>query len=464
MTNRLISLFVAACLPMTVSAQQAIPQFKAGDKVALVGDSITHGGHYHSYIWLYYMTRFPEMPLTIYNCGVGGDTAGDILNRWEYDVQAKNPTYITLTFGMNDTGYADVYNLEDTEELAKARVESSLGNFAGIVDAIEKNSPDASVVMIGGSPYDETSRKDNNILHGKNSAITEIIEAQRKAAVEHNWGFVDFNAPMVELARKIQAADSAYSFCPQDRIHPDKDGQMVMAWLFLKAQGLAGRKVAAFEVNARKRKAVSVENCSISAIDGDREGISFDYLAKALPYPCDSISEHGWGNINSQRDAMKIIPFMEEFNQEVLKVVGLDEGEYVFSIDGQPIDKLSSAELAEGVNMACYTNTPQYRQASMIMYLNEERLEIEKRFREYVWMEFNMFRNTDQIFADNWKSIEMIDERAPKDWFVGASNYWYRKSYYPEIREVWQNYIDDIVEKIYSVNKPVVHRITLTAE
>ena len=250
------------------------------------------------------MTRFPEMPLTIYNCGVGGDTAGDILNRWEYDVQAKNPTYITLTFGMNDTGYADVYNLEDTEELAKARVESSLGNFAGIVDAIEKNSPDASVVMIGGSPYDETSRKDNNILHGKNSAITEIIEAQRKAAVEHNWGFVDFNAPMVELARKIQAADSAYSFCPQDRIHPDKDGQMVMAWLFLKAQGLAGRKVAAFEVNARKRKAVSVENCSISAIDGDREGISFDYLAKALPYPCDSISEHGWGNINSQRDAM----------------------------------------------------------------------------------------------------------------------------------------------------------------
>ena len=229
MTNRLISLFVAACLPMTVSAQQAIPQFKAGDKVALVGDSITHGGHYHSYIWLYYMTRFPEMPLTIYNCGVGGDTAGDILNRWEYDVQAKNPTYITLTFGMNDTGYADVYNLEDTEELAKARVESSLGNFAGIVDAIEKNSPDASVVMIGGSPYDETSRKDNNILHGKNSAITEIIEAQRKAAVEHNWGFVDFNAPMVELARKIQAADSAYSFCPQDRIHPDKDGQMVMA-------------------------------------------------------------------------------------------------------------------------------------------------------------------------------------------------------------------------------------------
>lgn len=463
MHNRICSLLLAILIPLSALAQQIIPQFKADDRVALVGDSITHGGHYHSYIWLYYMTRFPDMPLTLYNCGVGGDTAGDMLTRWEYDVQSKNPTYISLTFGMNDTGYMDVYNREDSAELASERIRQSLENFSGIVDVLEKNNTDVRVVMIGGSPYDETSKKDNNILKGKNSAISEIIASQEKAASEHGWGFVDFNAPMVELAKELQTKDSTYSFCPQDRIHPDKDGQMVMAWLFLKAQGLSGKKVAAFDVNAKRRKAVSVENCSISSIEGGRNGISFDYLANALPYPCDSISEHGWGNIHSQRDAMKIIPFVEEFNQEILKVTGLDEGNYLFEIDGQAIDVLSSKALAEGVNMATYTDTPQYRQASMIMYLNEERLEVEKRFREYVWMEYNMFKNTDQLFADDWKSIEMINERAPKDWFVGASNYWYRKSYYPEIRDTWQNYMDDIVKRIYSVNKPVSHKISLTS-
>ena len=57
----------------------------------------------------------------------------------------------------------------------------------------------------------------------------------------------------------------------------------------------------------------------------------------------------------------------------------------------------------------------------------------------------------------------MINERARNDWFVWSSNYWFRKSYYPEIREVWQNYMDEIVEKIYSLNKPVKHRVAITA-
>ena len=32
--------------------------------MVFVGNSITHGGHYHSFIWLYYMTRFPDKPIT----------------------------------------------------------------------------------------------------------------------------------------------------------------------------------------------------------------------------------------------------------------------------------------------------------------------------------------------------------------------------------------------------------------
>ena len=107
MKRILLSLMIIAA--SITAAAQTIPQFRPGDKVALIGDSITHGGHYHSYIWLYYMTRFPNMPLTLLNCGIGGDTAQSIEYRLQQDVLAKDPTYITLTFGMNDTGYWDVY-------------------------------------------------------------------------------------------------------------------------------------------------------------------------------------------------------------------------------------------------------------------------------------------------------------------------------------------------------------------
>jgi hypothetical protein len=45
-------------LSIWASAQKIAP-FKAGDRIAFVGNSITDGGHYHSYIWLYYMTHYP---------------------------------------------------------------------------------------------------------------------------------------------------------------------------------------------------------------------------------------------------------------------------------------------------------------------------------------------------------------------------------------------------------------------
>ncbi|MBR5660344.1 MAG: SGNH/GDSL hydrolase family protein [Bacteroidales bacterium] len=461
MRKLLLTLLILSVSFSTSLAQSVIPMFKAGDRVALVGDSITHGGHYHSYIWLYYMTHFPEMRLTLINCGVGGDEAKSILDRWDWDVLRRNPTYITLTFGMNDTGYFGVYDKQDAPTLSQEKVDRSLGFFGKITDRLEELPENVKIVMIGGSPYDETSTFNNGILPGKNAAIRKVIEGQRTAAAGHGWGFVDFNEPMADLAAIAQASDPAYSFCPQDRIHPDKDGQMVMAYLFLKAQGLAGKKVAGIDIDAAKRKVLDAENCQISNVAKSGAGISFDYLAASLPYPCDSVSEHGWGNIHSQRDALKMIPFTDEFNQETLRVRGLSEGDYRLVIDGQPISVFSSADFSKGINMAELTNTPQYRQASAVMYLNEERFENDKRLREYVWMEYNMFRDTDQIFKDDWKSLEMVEKAAKRDPFVNYSSYWYKKSSIPEVRETWEKMSSDLVERIYTINKPVTRHITI---
>ena len=47
--------------------------FDDGDTVCFVGDSITHGGTYHSIVTLYYATRFPGKTIRFYNCGISGD-------------------------------------------------------------------------------------------------------------------------------------------------------------------------------------------------------------------------------------------------------------------------------------------------------------------------------------------------------------------------------------------------------
>lgn len=443
-----------------LQAQTVIPRFEKGERVVFVGNSITHGGHYHSFIWLYYMTRFPNKPITIMNAGIGGESVWDMKDRLDDDVFDRKPTYVTLTFGMNDTGY-DIYMKDNARELSEQRIAKSLESYREIEGRL-LNKNKVTKVLIGGSPYDETSKFNNFILHDKNDAILKIIDAQRASAKKNGWGFVDFNEPMQEISRKEQETDSTFTFCRIDRIHPDNDGQMVMAYLFLKAQGLAGNEVSSVSIDAYHSSIVAHQNCKISKLKKNGADLTFDYLAYALPYPLDSISRHGWGDKRSQRDAMHLVPFMEEFNQERFQVTNLEKGMYRLTIDNQFINELSSEELADGVNLADYPNTPQYQQATKIMYLNEERFEVEKRFREYLWTEYSFLKKEGLLFADNQKAVDKLKEYLPKDIFLRASYDWYIKAMHPEIRDVWSNYMKTIVETIYKINKPVTHKVKLT--
>lgn len=106
------------------------------ERVVFTGNSITHGGHYHSFIWLYYMTRFPDKPIIIMNAGIGGESVWDIKDRLDYDVFDRKPTYVALTFGMNDTGY-DIYMKDDAKELSEQQIIESLKSFREIEERLQ---------------------------------------------------------------------------------------------------------------------------------------------------------------------------------------------------------------------------------------------------------------------------------------------------------------------------------------
>ena len=81
--KKLFVLIAAACMTCTAAFCTNCETFLRRVKRAVfLGNSITDGGHYHSYIWLYYMTRFPDMPIRVFNGGIGGDTAYDMNKRF----------------------------------------------------------------------------------------------------------------------------------------------------------------------------------------------------------------------------------------------------------------------------------------------------------------------------------------------------------------------------------------------
>ena len=448
---------LAVCFA-SANAQQVAP-FKQGDRVCFVGNSITDGGHYHSYIWLYYMTHFPYADMWMSNCGIGGDTSENILKRLDGDVFAKRPNVITLTFGMNDTGYYE-YNGDNAESFGNGRVEWSKGMYKKIEERL-KGLTDTRIVLVGTSPYDDTSKFNKDVFRNKNSYMQKIVAFQDSAAKANNWEFVDFNHPMTEMNHLFQQQDSTFTICGNDRVHPDNDGHMVMAYLFLKAQGMSGKKVADFTLNAKNGKILEQENCKIDNFISHHGVISFDYLANSLPYPLDTIA-HGWGFKRAQCQITKVVPtFMEEMDSERLCVKGL-RGDYRLVIDDVFIANFTTEELANGINLAEFRHTPQYQQACAIMALNEERWEIERRFRDYAWLQYDFFMPRGLLEANNEKAAEVFREGEKADGWVRARREIYDKMIHPEVREMYNRQMEMMVRKIYEINKPLLRHVVLT--
>jgi len=462
MKNRLFPRWVAclclfaSCFP--VAEGQQIAPFREGDRVVFLGNSITDGGHYHSYIWLYYMTRFPGMDLTILNAGIGGDRVWDMLKRLEGDVFSKRPTVIFTTFGMNDTGYFE-YNGPEPEKFADEKVRESQEGYK-LMEERYKKLVGTRIVLLGSSPYDEQAAIPNNTsLKNKNKAMLRIVDFQRASAKANGWEFFDLNETMTAINRRMQQTDPSFTLSGNDRVHPDLDGHMAMAYLILKAQGHGGRKVAEMAIDAARQTVISHENCTLSNLEKTGKGYRFDYRANALPYPLDTIAR-GWGSRKSAFDATAVIPFMEEMNQERLTVKGL-KGSYTLLIDGEEIGTWPAADFARGINLAALDRTPQYQQALRIMHLNEERWEIERRFRDYAWVQFNFFQPKGLLDANDRKAIAAIDRHKEKDGWLRAKRDLYSKAMFPEVRQAWQNEMDMLVDMIKETSIPKTRKISL---
>lgn len=445
-------LLIIVCTQMYA---QSIAPFKKGDRVAFVGNSITDGGHYHSYIWLYYMTHFPEMRLWMANCGVGGDTANEILARLDDDVLSKNPNVLTFTFGMNDSGYYE-YNSSDSADFSRNKLQEAKQRFALCEEKL-KSLEDVRTIMIGTSPYDQTSTFNNEIFARKNDNMQRIIAIQKEAAQRNGWEFVDFNAPMVALNTQQQKKDPAYTLIGSDRIHPDNDGHMAMAYLFLKAQGMTGKKVADICLEAKSGKVIKAVNCRISKVKHNDEILQFDYLASSLPFPLDTIAR-GWGYNRGAAKVIEVIPsFIDDLSDEHLTVKGLDASDYELCIDEVVVDTFSSSVLSAGINLSHYRHTPQYQQAMIVMALNETRWDVERRFREWAWVNYDFMMPAGHLNDDSESGARKYRELCKDNAWLASKRGTYDQMVHPEVREVYTKEMELLTDQIYKLNKPRKH-------
>lgn len=380
---------VLCVLNLVASAQGE--SFRDGETVCFLGDSITKGGDYHGDIRLFYATRFPDRHIRFHNCGVGGDRAEAIVRSAKFrigsDVLAWKPTTVSVMLGMNDVGrklYGD--KIQEFEKdpkrwqgfaadycgrLGLVKVPPSVASareacldlygekMAAIISQLKGSG--ARVILMTPSIFDETaviSGGHGEVLTGVNGGLGRCAEKVRQFSKDYQTGLVEAYGLMNEINRREQASSPSFSLVGagknwNDRVHPGPVGHFVMAYAFLKSQGLSPY-VSRIGIDAVSGVATGLLNCTVTGLTREGSGIGFECREGALPFVPPP----------KAKDALGLVPFTDELNQQLLLVHGLGKGVYELKIDGETVGRYSADELLAGINLATVTNTPQYRQSA----------------------------------------------------------------------------------------------------
>jgi lysophospholipase L1-like esterase len=407
-----LALFATTASAQDFKAPLARLDLSAGDTVVFLGDSITHQCLYTQYVEDYYYTRFPGLKIKFHNAGVGGARARDALDRFDRDVAAYKPKYVTVLLGMNDGSYQpyddktfQTYRADMTELVARIR---EIG---------------AVPILMTPTMYDSRAARlrDPKAPAGRvelyNSTLAYYGTWLREIAVESGAGFVDMYSPLNNLTLAARKTDPNFTLI-KDAVHPDPPGQLVMAFALLRdldSPGVVGDIHIAIDAGGTlAAQATGGELADLKAADG---AVEFTWKAAALPFvvPAEAAS------------AARMLYLGHVLGRELLAVSGLPSGGYELKIDGDPVGIYSAAGLAQGIGLEDNPRTPQYKQALQIAELNKRRNAGPVRNLRNEWSQMQQFyRLQRQAKADpnnpdaaknleaQTKKVEGLEERVAK--------------------------------------------------
>jgi lysophospholipase L1-like esterase len=202
--------------------------------LVMIGDSITECGRekpvrddtldclgtgYVYFVHCLTAAADPALHLRVLNMGVGGNTTRDLAGRWERDVLARAPDWLSVMIGINDV-WRHFDGLAPKEQLV------SREEYAGTLERlIAQTRPRLKGLVLMTPYYVETEKNDPM------RAMMDRYGAEvRPLAEKHRAEFVDTQAAMDLALREYSPAELA-----ADRVHVNGIGHMILARAFLQA-------------------------------------------------------------------------------------------------------------------------------------------------------------------------------------------------------------------------------------
>lgn len=345
--------------------------------VGFVGYSITHHSYWTPFVEHYYTTRYPDRNIMFVNKGIAGDTVAGVLNRLDYDIfnvsdNANALQYcdeITMMLACNDCGfslYKDCTNGDAEYHKNSSNYNEKLKNINNCIDNYEKvinycKDKGIKITVVTGSIYDESDRFSTEYAdnvqdwYGMNWAIGEVAKGVRKLAEKYDVNCIDMYKITNEYTTMIRSNNPSVTkvLTGGDRVHLSDIGGYLFGYLFTLSHD-SNALVADVEIDAESGLTKAV-NAEVSLISSDSDGVKYTYKSGSLPIAADTRYKRLKNEFG--------IDLSETINREIIKVSGLDEGQYDVSFDGVVIGTYSSDQLSSGINIADNSLNPGQQQS-----------------------------------------------------------------------------------------------------
>ena len=327
-------------------------------RIVMLGDSNTAGAKVHQWFETYMTSRHPDVSYKIINSGIGGDTPSSGLERIQWDVLERNPDVVIVNFGCN--GVLEQFG-SLTGKINESERASKLKWFVSGMESIVKELLKNNVEVVLATPiaYDEwVSSTEESYL---NAYIGfEMMRDEVKALAEkYTLECVDYYSNISAIIKdyREQSGDMTVKTVYSDRKHVDLAGALAAALAYAEDHTVWGESVVASVDLTAKSNEVKTEKADVSVYTSDSDYICYSYRPHAVPLP--------ENEYYTKLEKYGILP-LSDYNKEIIRVQGLDEGEYEIYFDGALVAKATAGELSAGVNIADSQKNPSQKAAKLL--------------------------------------------------------------------------------------------------
>ncbi|MEW4369169.1 SGNH/GDSL hydrolase family protein [Paenibacillus kandeliae] len=209
-------------------------KIEKNDVLLMIGDSVTDCGRarpvgehwaigdgYVALVEALLLAAYPEYNLRVLNTGTSGDRVRDLEARWQEDVFAHSPDWVSIMIGINDVwrqfdrpaNPSEHVYLEEYEQTLRRLVEQTIPKVKGLVLL---------------TPYYLSTTVEDPMR----ATMDVYGEAVKRIGAEAGVPVVDTQAAFDAVGQHIYPASLSHGW---DHVHPNTKGHMILARAFLKA-------------------------------------------------------------------------------------------------------------------------------------------------------------------------------------------------------------------------------------